>query len=90
MSDVTHCLDRVQQIASEAPGQTLQPTALVHEAWLRLIGDANQMKPKKHLHWLYRLTWLPLAFLAALTTSTSARAQPKITQQPIDQFVDNG
>jgi hypothetical protein len=23
------------KMASEAPGQTLQPTALVHEAWLR-------------------------------------------------------
>lgn len=29
------------RIANEAPGQTLQPTALVHEAWLRLIGDKN-------------------------------------------------
>ncbi len=28
-----------QKMAHEAPGQTLQPTALVHEAWLRLIGD---------------------------------------------------
>jgi RNA polymerase sigma factor (TIGR02999 family) len=28
------------QIAREAPGLTLQPTALVHEAYLRLIGDA--------------------------------------------------
>jgi RNA polymerase sigma factor (TIGR02999 family) len=27
------------KMASEAPGQTLQPTALVHEAWLRLTGD---------------------------------------------------
>lgn len=26
------------QLAGEAPGQTLQPTALVHEAWLRLQG----------------------------------------------------
>jgi len=25
--------------AQEAAGQTLQPTALVHEAWLRLVGD---------------------------------------------------
>jgi len=25
------------KMANEAPGQTLQPTALVHEAWLRLI-----------------------------------------------------
>ncbi len=27
------------KMAAEAPGQTLQPTALVHEAWLRLGGD---------------------------------------------------
>jgi RNA polymerase sigma factor (TIGR02999 family) len=29
------------KLAQEAPGQTLQPTALVHEAWLRLIGPGN-------------------------------------------------
>lgn len=28
-----------QKLAREAPGQTLQATALVHEAWLRLGGD---------------------------------------------------
>jgi RNA polymerase sigma factor (TIGR02999 family) len=27
-----------QQLAREQPGQTLQPTALVHEAYLRLVG----------------------------------------------------
>lgn len=27
------------RLANERPGQTLQPTALVHEAYLRLIGD---------------------------------------------------
>ena len=27
------------KMANEAPGHTLQPTALVHEAWLRLVGD---------------------------------------------------
>lgn len=27
------------RMANEQPGQTLQPTALVHEAWLRLGGD---------------------------------------------------
>jgi hypothetical protein len=26
-----------QKLAHEAPGQTLQPTALVHEAYLRLV-----------------------------------------------------
>jgi len=29
------------KMAREAPGQTLQPTALVHEAWLRLVGGAS-------------------------------------------------
>jgi RNA polymerase sigma factor (TIGR02999 family) len=27
------------RLAQEKPGQTLQPTALVHEAYLRLVGD---------------------------------------------------
>ena len=27
------------KMSAEAPGQTLQPTALVHEAWLRLVGE---------------------------------------------------
>jgi RNA polymerase sigma factor (TIGR02999 family) len=30
------------KMAQEAPGQTLQPTALVHEAWLRLGGSSDQ------------------------------------------------
>ena len=29
------------RLASEAPGQTLDATALVHEAYLRLVGPAN-------------------------------------------------
>jgi RNA polymerase sigma factor (TIGR02999 family) len=30
------------QLAREAPGNTLQPTALVHEAYLRLVGPADE------------------------------------------------
>ncbi len=30
------------KLAREAPGQTLQPTALVHEAWLRLSGSGGR------------------------------------------------
>ena len=30
------------KMAQQAPGQTLQPTALVHEAWMRLVGAKNQ------------------------------------------------
>jgi RNA polymerase sigma factor (TIGR02999 family) len=33
-----------QKLASEKPGQTLQATALVHEAYLRLVGN----EPKAH------------------------------------------
>jgi RNA polymerase sigma factor (TIGR02999 family) len=29
------------RLAQEKPGQTLQPTALVHEAYLRIAGDSN-------------------------------------------------
>ncbi len=37
-----------QRLAQEKPGQTLQPTALVHEAYLRLVGDG------KGQHWDHR------------------------------------
>jgi len=30
-----------QKMAHESPGQTLQPTALVHEAYLRLVGQTD-------------------------------------------------
>ena len=37
------------KMAREAPGQTLQATALVHEAWLRLGGDQQpQWKNRAH------------------------------------------
>src|SRR5690349_3971469 len=37
------------RMAHEKPGQTLQATALVHEAWLRLAGDtAPQFENRAH------------------------------------------
>ncbi|HTN03024.1 MAG TPA: ECF-type sigma factor [Planctomycetaceae bacterium] len=35
------------RLAGDAPGHTLQATALVHEAWLRLVGDEAK-------HWDHR------------------------------------
>ncbi len=32
----------VARMAQEKPGNTLQPTALVHEAWLRLVGNRER------------------------------------------------
>ena len=34
-----------QKLASEKPGQTLEATALVHEAYLRLVGESEKQ------HW---------------------------------------
>ena len=34
------------KMANEAAGHTLQPTALVHEAWLRLTGDSDAQAGK--------------------------------------------
>jgi RNA polymerase sigma factor (TIGR02999 family) len=36
------------KMASEAAGHTLQPTALVHEAWLRLTGPDHQWQSRSH------------------------------------------
>src|SRR5205809_7711055 len=36
-----------QQLAQEKPGQTFQATALVHEAYLRLVGNPAEPRPFK-------------------------------------------
>ena len=56
LSQVYEELRRVAaaKMAQEAPGQTLQATALVHEAWLRLGGDAQP-------HWKSRSQFLAAA-----------------------------
>jgi len=38
------------KLASEHAGQTLQPTALVHEAYLRLVGDADESRWQNRGH----------------------------------------
>jgi RNA polymerase sigma factor (TIGR02999 family) len=37
-----------QKLAQEKPGQTLQATALVHEAYLRLVGDEQPWNGRGH------------------------------------------
>jgi RNA polymerase sigma factor (TIGR02999 family) len=36
-----------QKLAKEAPGQTLQATALVHDAYLRLVGNGKALTPRE-------------------------------------------
>jgi len=52
-------LHRMAEIAMarEAPGHTLQPTALVHEAYLRLVGQTR-------VHWQSRAHFFGVAALA--------------------------
>ncbi len=38
------------KMAQEAPGHTLQPTALVHEAWLRLVGPEESAQFQNRAH----------------------------------------
>ena len=38
------------RMASEVPGHTLQPTALVHEAWLRLVDAEGQAQFQNRAH----------------------------------------
>ena len=37
-----------QKMARETPGQTLQATALVHEAWIRVGGDSQSWESRAH------------------------------------------
>jgi RNA polymerase sigma factor (TIGR02999 family) len=38
------------RMARERPGQTLQPTALVHEAYLRLVGEGARWENRAHFY----------------------------------------
>src|SRR5438477_12154061 len=38
------------KMARELPGQTLQPTALVHEAWMRLVDVDGQARFQNRAH----------------------------------------
>jgi RNA polymerase sigma factor (TIGR02999 family) len=61
------------KMAQEAPGQTLQPTALVHEAWLRLVGG-NQSKFQNRAHFFS-------AAAEAMRRILIDRARHKLTQR---------
>jgi len=53
-----------QRLSREAPGQTLEPTGLVHEAYLRLVdveetAEMLGVSPRKGYRiWAYARAWL--------------------------------
>src|ERR1700691_1801262 len=61
------------KMARETPGQTLQPTELVHEAWLRLVGTKNpKFENRNHFF---------SAAAAAMRRALIDRARRKLTQR---------
>ena len=61
-----------QKLSQEKPGQTLQATALVHEAWLRLVGDdyQQQVTEQEGAHFVPQLAAaFPSSILLALHSS---------------------
>ena len=72
---VYHELRRMagHKLAGERPGQTLQPTALVHEAWLKLVDSPNQS-------WQNRAHFFGAA-AEAMRRILIARARRKQTQR---------
>jgi RNA polymerase sigma factor (TIGR02999 family) len=61
------------KLAQEAPGQTLQPTALVHEAWLKLVG-AEERKFENRTHFF-------AAAAEAMRRILVDRARRRLTQR---------
>src|SRR6188474_2877770 len=61
------------RMAAEAPGHTLQPTALVHEAWLRLVAAPAQS-------WQNRAHFFGAA-AEAMRRILIASARKKLTQR---------
>ena len=75
-----------KKLSSEFPGQTLQPTALVHEAYLRLVDGGGPQHWKSRGHFLLaRLT--PKQCVVSLSTTPAANASEKHggdrTRQPL-------
>src|SRR3982751_5283206 len=52
------------RLAREAPGQTLDATALVHEAYLRLVGPADDQRWKGRGHFFAAAAYSPGRALA--------------------------
>ena len=68
-----------QRLAQEKPGQTLQPTALVHEAYLRLIGSGTPA------HWDgcgHFFAAAAEAMRRILVEQRAAQAEPQARRRP--------
>jgi RNA polymerase sigma factor (TIGR02999 family) len=69
------------RLAKDAPGQTLQPTALVHEAYLRLVGSGEaQWQNHAHFFGAAALAMKRILIERARRRSVARRSLPYVTQ----------
>ena len=66
------------QMAREKPGQTLDATALVHEAYVRLVGPADERRWENRRHFFAAagaggLTWMTWRLLPPSAATTCWR-----------------
>jgi RNA polymerase sigma factor (TIGR02999 family) len=80
-----------QQLAREAPGQTLDATALVHEVYLRLVGPADDRRWKDRGHFFAAAAQ---AMRRVLIDSARRKLAQKrgggLTRQPLDAVAAPG
>jgi RNA polymerase sigma factor (TIGR02999 family) len=82
--------DELRQIAAsylshEASGHTLQPTALVHEAYLRLVGSDRQWRGRAHF-----LAAAAMAMRRVLVDHARRKATVKRGRGALRVHLDNG
>jgi RNA polymerase sigma factor (TIGR02999 family) len=71
-------------MAAESPGQTLQPTALVHEAYLRLVGD-QQFDGRGHFFAAAAEAMRRILVNHARDRNTLIRGGGRVRLEPLDQ-----
>jgi RNA polymerase sigma factor (TIGR02999 family) len=80
-----------QQLAHEAPGQTLDATALVHEAYLRLVGPADERRWEGRGHFFAAAAQAMRCIL--IDSARRKLAQKRgggLTRQPLDPVAAPG
>jgi RNA polymerase sigma factor (TIGR02999 family) len=80
----------VAQMACEMPGQTLDVTALVHEAYLRLVGQADDRRWENRGHFFAAAAEAMRRILAVADAAgvylDPHGAGPRLGNRPRDEF----
>jgi RNA polymerase sigma factor (TIGR02999 family) len=73
------------RLSKDAPGQTLQPTALVHEAYLRLVGGDVQWQNHAHFFGAAALAMKRILIERARRKQVERAARPHVYVTELDE-----